>query len=107
MERGIDKAMALDFPPCSRLSNLAREFEEAPIARPDEVYQADSVAGLAVLIGVDPSVLQATVDQYNHFCDQKHDDLFAKDSRYLRAIRGPRFYAVKTQTVFLGTTWVG
>ncbi len=103
MERGIDKAMALDFPPGSLLSNLARELEEAPAARPDEVYQADSIAGLAVKIRVDPSILQATVDQYNNYCDRKHDELFAKDPRYLRPIRGPRFYAVRTQTVFLGT----
>jgi len=103
MERGIDKAMALDFPPGSRLLNLARELEEAPTNRPDEVYQADSIADLAILMQIDPSTLQATVDQYNRYCDQGHDELFAKNPRYLRPIRGPRFYAIKTQTVFLGT----
>lgn len=41
MKRGIEKAMAPDFPPGSRLSNLAKELEEAPVTRPDEVYQAD------------------------------------------------------------------
>ncbi len=102
-ERGIDKAMALDFPPGSRLLNLAKELEEAPTARPDEVFQADSIAELALLIHVNPSTLQATVDEYNRYCDQGHDELFAKNPRYLRPIRGPRFYAVKTQTVFLGT----
>jgi fumarate reductase flavoprotein subunit len=102
-ERGIDKAMALDFPPGSCLLNLARELEEAPATRPDDVYQADSIADLAVLMHVDPSTLQATVDQYNRYCDRGHDELFAKNPRYLRPIRGPRFYAVKTQTVFLGT----
>jgi fumarate reductase flavoprotein subunit len=55
------------------------------------------------MIGADPATLQATVDLYNHFCEQKHDELFAKNPRYLRPIRGPRFYAVRTQTVFLGT----
>ena len=103
MKRGIEKAMAPDFPPGSRLSNLAKELEEAPVTRPDEVYQADSIAELAILIDVDPSILQATVDQYNDYCDWNHDELFAKDPRYLRPIRGPRFYAVRTQTVFLGT----
>jgi fumarate reductase flavoprotein subunit len=102
-ERGIDKAMALDFPPGSRLLNLARELDEAPTTRPDDVYQADSIAELAALMQVNPSTLQATVDQYNRYCDQGHDELFAKNPRYLRPIRGPRFYAVRTQTVFLGT----
>ncbi len=103
MEKGIEKAMALDFPPGSLLSNLAREIEEAPANRPDEVFQADSIAGLARKINVNPSILQATIEQYNHFCEQGHDELFAKDMRYLRPLRGPRFFAVRTQTVFLGT----
>jgi fumarate reductase flavoprotein subunit len=52
---------------------------------------------------VDPGVLKSTVDEYNGFCDKKHDDLFAKDPRYLRPLKGPKFYAVKAHTVFLGT----
>jgi fumarate reductase flavoprotein subunit len=58
---------------------------------------------LAVKMGVDPAVLKATVDEYNAFCDQRHDDLFAKDPKYLYAIRDPKYYAVKARTVFLGT----
>ena len=103
MERGIDKALAPDFPPGSRLLHLAKELEEAPSTRPDEVYQADSIADLAINMHIDPPTLRATVDQYNRFCDQGHDELFSKNARYLRPIRGPRFYAVRTQTVFLGT----
>jgi fumarate reductase flavoprotein subunit len=102
-EKGIEKAMALDFPPGSLLPGLIKELEEAPITRPDDVYQADSISDLAAKIKVDPSILQATIAEYNRYCDQNHDELFAKDPRYLRAIRGPRFYAVRSQTVFLGT----
>jgi fumarate reductase flavoprotein subunit len=47
MENGIDKAMALDFPPGSLLSNLAKELEEAPNTRPNEVFQADTITELA------------------------------------------------------------
>ncbi len=103
MKRGIDKAMALDFPPGSLLTELVKELEEAPKTRPDEVYQADSIARLAELINIEPSILQATVDIYNYYCSQGHDGLFAKDPRYLKPIIGPSFYAVRTQTVFLGT----
>jgi fumarate reductase flavoprotein subunit len=103
MERGIDKAMALDFPPGSRLPDLARELDEAPVTRSTEVFQADSIKELAKKIKADPATLQATIDEYNRFCDKGHDELFAKDPKYLRPIRGPRFYAVKAQTVFLGT----
>lgn len=103
MEKGIDKAMALDFPPGSRLTGLAKELEEAPATRPDDVYQADSIAELAAKIKIDPLVLQQTIAQYNDFCNRRHDALFAKDPCYLRPLFGPRFYAVRAQTVFLGT----
>jgi fumarate reductase flavoprotein subunit len=102
-ERGIEKAMALDFPPGSLLPGLDKELAQAPLTRPDEVYQADSITELAAKIKVDPSILQATIDEYNGYCDRNHDELFAKDPRYLRAIRGPLYYAVRSQTVFLGT----
>jgi fumarate reductase flavoprotein subunit len=58
---------------------------------------------LAIQIDVDPSILQSTIDEYNRFCEQGHDELFAKAPHFLRPICGPRFYAVRTETVFLGT----
>jgi fumarate reductase flavoprotein subunit len=103
MERGMDKAMEMDFPPGSRLPGLARELEEAAVTRRTEVFQADSIKELAPKIGVSPVTLQATVDEYNRFCDKGHDELLAKDPKYLRPIKGPRFYAIKAQTAFLGT----
>lgn len=95
--------MAPDFPPGSRLPELLKELEAAPATRPDEVFQSDSIAELAAQLKIAPATLQATVDEYNRYCDQSHDELFAKDRRYLRLIRGPRFNALKAQTVFLGT----
>jgi fumarate reductase flavoprotein subunit len=50
---------------------------------------------IAGWIGADPETLEATVDEYNAACDQKHDSLFAKDPRYLLPLRTPPFYAVK------------
>jgi fumarate reductase flavoprotein subunit len=47
--------------------------------------------------------LQSTVDEYNRFCAQRHDDLFAKDPKYLRPLTGPRFYAIRARTICLGT----
>jgi fumarate reductase flavoprotein subunit len=64
---------------------------------------ADSIEELAKKMGVEPTVLGATVDEYNKFCEKGHDDLFAKDRKYLRPLKVPRFYAVKARTVFLGT----
>ncbi len=50
-----------------------------------------------------PSSLKATVEEYNRYCAQGHDELFAKDRRFLRPLIGPRYYAVRGRAVFLGT----
>jgi fumarate reductase flavoprotein subunit len=49
------------------------------------------------------AVLKSTVEEYNKFCEKKHDDLFAKDPKYLWPLKGPKFYAVKAHTLTLGT----
>jgi fumarate reductase flavoprotein subunit len=100
---GIDKAMIMDFPPGSRTTELERELEKARENRSTEVFEADSVQELAEKTGMDMEVFQATVDEYNEFCEKGHDELFAKDPRYLRPIKGPKFYAIKARTIFLGT----
>jgi fumarate reductase flavoprotein subunit len=103
IENGIDKAMAMDFPPGSRTTELDRELEKAFESKSTEVLVADSVEELAGKMGVEPEVFKATVEEYNRFCNVGHDELFAKDPRYLRPIKGPKFYAVKARTIFLGT----
>jgi fumarate reductase flavoprotein subunit len=68
-----------------------------------DVFVADTLEELATKIGVNPNVLRATVDEYNSFCERGHDDLFAKDPKYLRPLHGPRFYALKGYVLFIGT----
>jgi fumarate reductase flavoprotein subunit len=60
----------------------------------------DEIAGW---IGADPSVLKNTVDEYNTFCDQGRDGLFAKDPRSLYPLRIPPFYAVKFRPLMVDT----
>jgi fumarate reductase flavoprotein subunit len=103
MEKGIDKAMIMDFPPGRKTVNLDKELNAALGRGTTEVFSADSIEALAGKIGVDPGVLKSTVDEYNGFCYKGHDDLFAKDPRYLWPLKGPKFYAVRARTVFLGT----
>jgi fumarate reductase flavoprotein subunit len=103
IENGIEKAMAMDFPPGSKTTGLDRELEAALKNQSKEVFEADSIAELAEKTGIDPAVLQATVDEYNGYCEKSYDDLFAKDPKYLRPIKGPKFYAIRTRTIFLGT----
>ena len=103
LENGIDKAHGIDFPPGSRVPDLDRELAATLENRSTEVFKADSIQELAEKMGVNPMRLQETIDEYNGFCKKGHDDLFAKDVKYLRPIKGPQFYAVRMRTIFLGT----
>lgn len=103
LDEGIAKSVGVDNPPGVKPLAFDKEMTAAVERGSEEVCMADSVEALAEKMGVDPSVLQATVNEYNRYCEQGHDELFAKDQRYLRPLTGPRFYAIKARTVFLGT----
>jgi fumarate reductase flavoprotein subunit len=100
---GIERNLAADNPPGTRLVNFDKELSLALEKGNKEVFVANSVEELADKIGVDPLVLKATIDEYNGFCDRGHDELFAKDPKYLRPLRGPKFYAIRVYTVSIGT----
>ncbi len=103
IERGIDKNVAIDSPPGSRPVSIERELKAALERGNTDIFEADSVEELAMKMGVSPAVLKATIDEYNTFCENGYDELFVKDRKYLWPIKGPKFYAVKGRTVFLGT----
>jgi fumarate reductase flavoprotein subunit len=56
---------------------------------------ANSWDEIANWMGAKPAVLEATIREYNTFCDEHHDGLFAKEPRYLRPVRTPPYYAIK------------
>lgn len=103
IEKGIDRGVGMDNLPGTKPANFDAEFNAAVERGTTEVFIADSVEGLATKIGVEPAVLRATVEEYNSFCTKGHDDLFAKEQSFLRPFVGPKFYAVRCRTVFLGT----
>lgn len=56
----------------------------------DSVHVADTIAELAEAAGLDPEALQATVDEYNDYCDAGEDVVFGKAKEYLTPIdEGP------------------
>jgi fumarate reductase flavoprotein subunit len=58
-------------------------------------FQADSIEELAEKTGINKAGLVKTVEEYNAMCDCGRDTLFFKDARYLRPIRGKKFYAMR------------
>jgi fumarate reductase flavoprotein subunit len=103
MEKGIDKSVNLHTLSGSKPLNFDKELQILFEKGNTDVCVADTIEELAGKMGVDPAVLRNTIEEYNRFCEQKHDDLFAKDPKYLRPLKGPRYYAVKAHTIFLGT----
>ncbi len=102
-EQGLDKSVNVRTPPGAKLLNFDRELEILFEKENTDVFVADSVEELAGKLGMDAAVLKSTVETYNRFCEKRHDDLFAKDPKYLRPLEGPKYYAVKAHTVTLGT----
>jgi fumarate reductase flavoprotein subunit len=75
------------------LPGLEREVHKQ--ADKGELKLSNSWEEIAGWMGANPSILKATIEEYNAACDDKRDGLFAKDRRYLLPLRTPPFYAVK------------
>jgi fumarate reductase flavoprotein subunit len=99
MEKGIDKNVGMRHPVGAKLMEFEKELKILFEKGNTDVF----VEELAGKLGMDPAVLKNTVEEYNRFCEQKRDEVFAKDPQYLWPLKGPKFYAVKARTIFLGT----
>ncbi len=85
----------------TKLPNLDRELQLE--TGKGGVKLADSWDEIAGWMGAAPEVLKATIEEYNSFCDRGHDELFAKDRRYLQALGAPPYYAIRCYLCFLTT----
>ncbi len=103
ISKGIDRGIAMDNPPGTKPVKLRAELDAVLERGSNDVFAGDSVEELAKNIDIESSVLKATIEEYNSFCVKGHDDIFVKDPAYLWPLKGPRFYAAKVRTVFLGT----
>ena len=72
-------------------------------ARKAKVKIADSWDEIAGWIGADPKTLEDTIEEYNVFCHQGYDAVFAKDRRYLMPLRTAPYFAIKCMPVYLDT----
>ncbi|MBA7564974.1 Thiamine thiazole synthase [subsurface metagenome] len=103
LEKGIERQLGWENLPGTRPVEIDKMINDALEKGTTEIFVADSIEKLAGKIGIEPAVLSATVNEYNGFCEKGHDDLFAKDQKYLWPLKGPKYYAVKVRTIFLGT----
>ena len=68
-----------------------------------ELFKADSIEELAQQMEVPVENLKATIEEYNKACDERHDTMFAKNPKYLRPIRTPKYYAIKRMNAGYGS----
>jgi len=101
IEKGVIKGVGCVVSPGTKLTRLAEALELA--AAKGSVKIASSWDEIAEWMEIKPEILKATIDEYNAGCDRGYDAVFAKDRRYLDALRQPPYYALKCYPRFLGT----
>jgi fumarate reductase flavoprotein subunit len=100
-EHGIDSGMGMYVPTTTKLKDIDDDLKRG--AGDGEVFIAGSIEDLAEKIDVDADALKSTIDEYNKFCDQGHDEIFSKDPKFLHPVRTPDFYAIRGFPSFTGT----
>ena len=65
-------------------------------------FVADTIEELAEKAGIDAENLKETIDNYNYFCDSEDKEFF-KDSKYLRPLFKPPYYAAAVHPGGYGT----
>ena len=89
------------YPTGTKMTDLDRELK----AHLDggEIKISMSLGTVAAWMGIEADALKASVDEYNGFCQEGRDALFAKDRKYLAPLSIPPFYAIKCHQSFHGT----
>jgi fumarate reductase flavoprotein subunit len=84
------------FPPDTYITSIPLPGLERELLKPHVLVKvSDSWDEIAAWIGADAPMLRSTVDEYNLDCDHGRDAVFAKERKYLNALRVPPFYAIK------------
>jgi fumarate reductase flavoprotein subunit len=72
-----------------------------------KTLKAESIAQLANQVGIDPDVLQGSVERYNADCDRGLDSQFFKKTERYFPLRTPPYYAREVRASVIGQTGAG
>lgn len=100
MRQGLDIVNLVRSDPS--VSEFAGDMEELVRQGTEGFYQGDTIEELAGSIGIDPGILEDTVEEYNDACDS-YDEEFFKDRKYMQPIRRGPFYAAAVYPSGYGT----
>jgi fumarate reductase flavoprotein subunit len=101
MNIGVIKGWGTRIPATTKLTYLDEELKKE--AEKGSLMISESLVSIAGWIGAKSEILEAAISEYNDFCDNKYDAIFAKDPRYLEALRTPPYYALKCRLGFIQT----
>ena len=78
-----------------RLCKLGSDFEDFRVAKENNAFvKGDTLDGLATVIGLDPVVLQATIDECNDLAQSGEVDAFGRRFESSKLLKPP-YYAVR------------
>jgi fumarate reductase flavoprotein subunit len=100
MRNGVDNVSLVRTDP--DVSDFLDAIQMAQENNNKDLIVADTIEELADKIGVDPEILEETVEMYNDFCDEVDEEFF-KDKRYLRPLIKAPYYCAKIRPGGYGT----
>lgn len=93
-EEGVDYQYFIF--PADRLEDVRGQFVELIEEKQNKhIFLADDLEDLCAQTGIHLPGLRATLDAYNRFCREGHDDEFSKNPAFLRPVCKAPFYAMR------------
>ena len=79
----------------SHLTELTNQLEEMCAKGNGEAFRGETLEELALAAGMDPEVLTAQIERYNHYCETGVDEEFACPAENLRPTGEGPYYLVR------------
>ncbi|MDS0528563.1 FAD-binding protein [Clostridium sp. SHJSY1] len=82
--------------PAEKLHNVHEQFEELiNVKRNNHVFLADTIEELCEKTEINYENMKETILNYNSYCENGHDEEFAKNPSFLRPLKNSKFYAMR------------
>ncbi len=81
--------------PAKTLTDIEGDFRKVIAQGNKHAFIADTLEDLVKQMDIDQAALKKTVDEYNAYCEKRHDDQYAKNPKFLRPVKKGKFYAVR------------
>ena len=79
-------------------SDIRSQIEAAVVDEANKnVASGETAAELADALGIDPDAFAATLEEYEGYCAQGHDDMFGKNPEYLESLGEGKLYGMRVQ----------